>query len=883
MNRKAVWILLLAICCAILIGHGASSVRAQTRYYVNQATGNDLNDGRTWATAFKTLQRALSVAQPGDEIWVARGVYYPTEGLTPPPSDPRSATFNIKSIKLIGGFAGNEGAPEQRDIEESNLTVLSGDIDKDKTYANNSYVVVTIQGNATLDGFMITGGSRGYSSLCNYGGGIYVGSGYANLLNVKLIGNKSSDALCTAGGGALALIGSGARLENVEIRGNETSGDGGGIYVRGGNLTIINSTITENKASRGGGIYVESTNSSLELESVSIANNTANYGGGIYLSSYYHVKILNSTLSYNTAPGGKGGGIYKYYYSLPSIIVVNTTIFKNSATTGGGIYNDGSYSGNFAELKMAIVAGNTGGDCVSRGAQISAQYSLIQDSDPSRTCGLTTVGTNLIGVDPKLELDLRDLRAPGLWGGRLVHLPLPDSPVINAGPNTDCPPQDQLGFPRPLGDRCDIGAIEFTFTKRSPSDKSTNQPLNITLTWDSFVGAQGYEVCVDTVDNNACDTGGPTGGWKQVGNVTSWTVSGLAEGMTYYWQVRAVNAAGTTEANNGAWWRFSTQVSKPGAFSKVTPANGATGLPTSVGLQWQASVGAQGYEVCVDTVDNNACDTGGPTGGWKQVGNVTSWTVSGLAEGMTYYWQVRAVNAAGTTEANNGAWWRFSTQGAFYRIYLPLVLRNFGTGSSETLIYETFEGSFPGSWQLYSNTNYEWGKRSCRPYNGSYSGWSVGGGVGGSTLSCSANYPNNVETWMIYGPFSLIGMNDADMTFKLWLNTEQNYDFMCWGASLDGYSFYVDCLSGNSGGWIDVELDLRNVPGLGNLMGRPNVWVSLLFMSDSSINMQGGAYVDNIRIRRCLGECPTASSTISVFGEGLSRKLLIIRRQDSTD
>jgi hypothetical protein len=78
MNRKAVWILLLAICCAILIGHGASSVRAQTRYYVNQATGNDLNDGRTWATAFKTLQRALSVAQPGDEIWVARGVYYPT-------------------------------------------------------------------------------------------------------------------------------------------------------------------------------------------------------------------------------------------------------------------------------------------------------------------------------------------------------------------------------------------------------------------------------------------------------------------------------------------------------------------------------------------------------------------------------------------------------------------------------------------------------------------------------------------------------------------------------------------------------------------------------------------------------------------------------------
>jgi len=68
MNRKIIWLLFLILFCALLGGQSASSVRAQTRYYVNQDTGNDLNDGRTWATAFKTLQKALSVARAGDEI-----------------------------------------------------------------------------------------------------------------------------------------------------------------------------------------------------------------------------------------------------------------------------------------------------------------------------------------------------------------------------------------------------------------------------------------------------------------------------------------------------------------------------------------------------------------------------------------------------------------------------------------------------------------------------------------------------------------------------------------------------------------------------------------------------------------------------------------------
>ena len=95
----------------------------------------------------------------------------------------------------------------------------------------------------------------------------------------------------------------------------------------------------------------------------------------------------------------------------------------------------------------------------------------------------------------------------------------------------------------------------------------------------------------------------------------------------------------------------------PGAFNKTSPSNGATGQRTSLSLKWALSSGATSYQVCIDTVNNNACDTT-----WTSLGNVQSYTASGLLSKRTYYWQVRAVNTGGTTDANAGAAWRFTTK-----------------------------------------------------------------------------------------------------------------------------------------------------------------------------------------------------------------------------
>ena len=193
----------------------------------------------------------------------------------------------------------------------------------------------------------------------------------------------------------------------------------------------------------------------------------------------------------------------------------------------------------------------------------------------------------------------------------------------------------------------------------------------------------------------------------------------------------------------------------------------------------------------------------------------------------------------------------------------------------ETLVNTTFEGDFPGSWDVFdndstSNGEYYWAARNCRSYAGTNSGWAVGGGVNGNPLSCGSNYPKDVDSWMVYGPFSLVNATAARLDFKLWLNSEIDYDGIAYVASIDGINFNGNFHSGNSGGWIDRTLDLSSIYNLGDLRGQPQVWVAIIFISDFSTNYAEGAYVDNIVLRRCMETTCPGLNTISL-GAGESQ------------
>lgn len=197
------------------------------------------------------------------------------------------------------------------------------------------------------------------------------------------------------------------------------------------------------------------------------------------------------------------------------------------------------------------------------------------------------------------------------------------------------------------------------------------------------------------------------------------------------------------------------------------------------------------------------------------------------------------------------------------RVRLPFI-GNHPQPQWVTIKSEGFEAGFPNNWQVFDfgpgAGDYYWGARNCQAASGAQSGWAVGGGNGG-LLSCGSNYPNDRESWMVYGPFDLSEASAADLKFKLNLYAELNYDGICYGASPNDLDYYGQCATGNSGGWIDRVIDLTNVPGYGDMRGDTTVWISFTFISDETITYPGGAFLDQIVLRKCInGLCPAAAA-----------------------
>ena len=145
-------------------------LHAGTIYVKETNTGT--RDGTSWATAYTSVQTALAFSSPGDQIWVAKGTYYPDEGFGQANSD-TDASFEMKDdVDLYGGFSGSEQFLFQRILNNANRTILSGDIGQDDDpnvpltfQLLNSTHVVTVENttnttNTTINGFTIEAGYR---------------------------------------------------------------------------------------------------------------------------------------------------------------------------------------------------------------------------------------------------------------------------------------------------------------------------------------------------------------------------------------------------------------------------------------------------------------------------------------------------------------------------------------------------------------------------------------------------------------------------------------------------------------------------------------------------------------------------------------------------
>lgn len=155
-------------------------------------------------------------------------------------------------------------------------------------------------------------------------------------------------------------------LYKGKITGNGIStGDGGGVYIVGGNFNMYNGSISANNApgGKGGGVYAKDS-TPFVISGGSIDSNVAKYGGGIYYEAATQTAtkftISGGNISGNSASSG-GGGVCLYRAGRNTGFTMSGgSITDNTASSiGGGVYMPASYYGKFTVFGTAQITDNT--------------------------------------------------------------------------------------------------------------------------------------------------------------------------------------------------------------------------------------------------------------------------------------------------------------------------------------------------------------------------------------------------------------------------------------------------------------------------------------------------------------------------------------------
>jgi CSLREA domain-containing protein len=345
----------------------------------------------------------------------------------------------VGTIRLSLAGAGEDAAATgDLDLTDAAGVDISGDgrlttiVDANKI----DRVFHILSGVATISSIAIRKGS-----VQGPGGGVYAEGGELSLDTVAVELNTGFQG----GGIHCAAIDECAILGSV-ISKNNGLDEGGGIYSESVDFTIESSSVQFNKGQRGGGLYLSGEDNAVgysaiafnsvvpgeegggifvqsggfEIYSTSLTNNRASVGGGLADYSFEPGNRLTGvTVARNLAvPAGEGGGILAN--GGFALTLRNCTLSGNTAATGGAIRNAGNTS-----LYNTIVHGSNNCDATVG----SSTHSL----DSGTTCGLSGIG-DLTMTDPKLAplQVFPDGAAPSI--PKVLPLKF-GSPAVDAGDN----------------------------------------------------------------------------------------------------------------------------------------------------------------------------------------------------------------------------------------------------------------------------------------------------------------------------------------------------------------------------------------------------------------------------------------------------------------
>ncbi|MCW5757891.1 MAG: hypothetical protein KIT54_11700 [Phycisphaeraceae bacterium] len=414
-----------------------------------------------------TIAQAIERAEDGDTVLVAPGRY--------------SEVLFIRGKAIT--LRGEDGASE---------TIID---------AQSSGVPLTIHGDPVIEGFTLTGGTRLVDS--EDGGGLLVLGGMPIVRDSIIAGNTGLL------GGGVRVVGAGLILEgviisennaffgggiygelsditlrDVRIESHNVRSDGGAFNIRGGSLTVNGLTMEGNIAGGlGGAGYIIHAN--LDARGIVALNNgeaevqpggTILYntlgGGGLYTSNVQG-RIDASRFVDNRA--AFGGGLY--IAGAGTLEVVNTLV-TGSLTAQGAILANGSSP---KIINCTIIDNNQWGLFSLRGSAPLVRNSIFSGNQIGHSSieigglGVADVAWTLINGDASAALGDGLVFADPLLDSDFI--PLPGSPVIDAGDNDAVPSEierDLLGQRRFIDDPetpdtglggapvVDFGAIEFS-------------------------------------------------------------------------------------------------------------------------------------------------------------------------------------------------------------------------------------------------------------------------------------------------------------------------------------------------------------------------------------------------------------------------------------
>ena len=307
-------------------------------------TGSDDNEG-SQANPVATIAKAIELAGDGYTIHIADGNYVNDKTL----SISKSLTLEGNANTVIDG-----NASRIMDVTADATVVLTN---LSFTNGNNALV-----GAISNEGKLTISNSNFYSNKATGNSGtIITNKNKLNINNSKFYQNSASKGVVNNQNDALLVI------DNSEFYNNNMtsfSNSYGIVYTTSANATISNTVFRNNAVKYGGAIYAtkssDATMGIVNIINSTFESNSANtgQGGALFVSGGECIvkesMFINNKANPGKFNGGQGGAIYT---SLNGKVNVTDSVFKNNqAKLGAALYLNG---GSNSTISYSVLLNNT--------------------------------------------------------------------------------------------------------------------------------------------------------------------------------------------------------------------------------------------------------------------------------------------------------------------------------------------------------------------------------------------------------------------------------------------------------------------------------------------------------------------------------------------